>query len=307
MKVGEDFTGFLDLATTKEIPGNGNPVVQVRARFVRALADSLPSSGHVSAMVEHLSANASAPPAPELSSGVPQCSGVPVPEVQATRNWKEVYEPQAEPQATTAAAADPGASRSSGDPATAAAAADPGASRSSGDPAPDSKTPAAAGPSSGVGGVEGVPESPRKRTASADAAERLNRMKASPFYIGLPAFAWSAPLTTVEERLLALQQVGQLAHFPSVPGANYDVLAAGWDMGAKKHVLRWKEAHPAMLPAEELFKPALRCIERLMEEGSKSEFWSPSVLVIHAFLKSIEDQGAKQWSAAMAQQCYYHK
>ena len=288
MKVGEDFTGFLELATSKEIPGNGNPVVQVRARFVRAQADSLPSSGHVSAMVEHLSAHASAP-APELSSGVPQCSGVPVPEVQATRNWKEVYEPQAEPQATTAAAADPGASRSSGDPA------------------PDSKTPAAAGPSSGVGGVEGVPESPRKRTASADAAERLNRMRASPFYIGLPAFAWSAPLTTVEERLLALQLEGQLGPFPSSPGVNYDVLAAGWDMGEKKHVLRWKDAHPAMLPKEELLAPALRCIERLMEEGSKSEFWSPSVLVIHAFLKSIEDQGAKQWSAAMAQQCYYHK
>ena len=76
MKVGEDFEGFVELATSKEIQGNGPPVAQVRARFVRLQADSLPTSGHVSAMVQHLSAHASAPPE--------WCSGVLEPEANAT-------------------------------------------------------------------------------------------------------------------------------------------------------------------------------------------------------------------------------
>ena len=147
------------------------------------------------------------------------------------------------------------------------------------------------------------------RTSSEDRvrrqAEALIRMQGSPFFISMPAWNWSQPLTTVEERLLTLQSEGQNGPFPSSPGMNYDVLAAGWHMGQNKHVLQWKGAHASMMPKEELVVPALRCIDRLMQEGSKSEFWSAGVWVIQAFLRSVEDQGAKQWSAAMAQQCYH--
>ena len=146
------------------------------------------------------------------------------PEAQATRP-AAVFEPYVPPQAPAAEES----SRSSGVPGESQ-------SRSSGDPAPGSQSSGVAGssgdpaPGSRSSGVAGVPES---RSARAEQLERLSRMKASAFYISMPAMNWSIPLTTVEERLFELQLQGQRGPFPASAGMNYDVLAAGWNMAEK--------------------------------------------------------------------------
>jgi len=134
---------------------------------------------------------------------------------------------------------------------------------------------------------------PAPKPQSSGDLESRSRQSSSAFYIDMPAMSWSVPLTAVEQKLLDLQAARSSGPFPDSPGRNYNVLACGFDLGTKKHVLRWPNASLQMIPKEELIVPVLKFFDRLVEQGHKSEFWSPGVYAIHAFLVSMRDQGMK--------------
>ena len=140
----------------------------------------------------------------------------------------------------------------------------------------------------------GVLVAPSRASASSGDLESRSRQTSSAFYIDLPALNWSIPLTGVEQNLLDLQAERSSGPFPDSPGRNYNVLACGFDFGTRKHVLRWPSASPSMMPKDELLVPVLRFFDRLVDLGHKSEFWSPGVYAIHAFLVSMKDLNSQQ-------------
>lgn len=207
--VGQDFSGFLELAMTQEIHKNAPPpMLHIRVNFCRDAEDGVPPSGHTAATVD---AWTTWPSAPVLEdSGVPACAA----SCEATPAAKAIRL-EAQPQSSCFG---PAASSSSEAPPAVQAI------KFEAQPQSLCSVVPAAGSSCGVPGSV-VP-------ASSVASEATQRC--SIFHIGEEVYSLVLPNLILSE-LVNMQGTRRRHLFPNGALRNYNVLGAGFDTTRDNH------------------------------------------------------------------------